>query len=140
MADLPSLTDEPYHPLFAYNSSFALREAVSYLSRSRDDPAFIKAVKAALREDRPGSSYLASTLIGEGRIACLPEALDRAMKEIRRPEGSGDDVFTSIMLVLEHGTEAQRGQFAAVAGELKATYPDYAAFLELKRSQISPQK
>ncbi len=140
LEELPSLADEPYHPLFAYSSSFALREAVLYLSRHRDDPAFLKAVKAALRKDRPGSSYLASTLMSDGQMACLPEALGRAMKEIRRPEDSGDDVFTSILLVLEHGTVAQRRQFVSIAGELKATYPDYAAFLEFKRSQESAGK
>jgi hypothetical protein len=139
-AELPSLTDDPYHPLFAYNSSVALHTAVSYLSHYRDDPTFLKAVKAALREDRPGSSYLASRLMSEGQMACLPEALGRAMKVIRRPASNGDDVISAIRLVLEHGTDAQLREFSAVAGELKVRYPDYAAFLELKRLQESPRK
>jgi hypothetical protein len=140
LAELPNLTDEPYHPLFAYNPSFALHGAVSYLSHYRDDPRFLKAVKALLREDRAGSSYLASILMNEGQMACLPEALGRAMKVIRRPETNGDDLFSAIRLVLEHGTDAQRREFASVAGELKVMYPDYAAFLELKRLQESPKK
>jgi hypothetical protein len=140
LAELPGLTDEPYHPLFAYNPGFALHMAVSYLAHYRDDPTFLKAVKAVLREDRAGSSYLASILMSEGQMACLPEASGRAMKVIRRPETDGDDVFSAIRLVLEHGTDDQRREFATVAGELKVMYPDYAAFLELKRLQESPRK
>lgn len=139
-AELPSLTDEPYHPLFAYNPSFALHRGVSYVSHYRDDPTFLKGVRTALRGDFAGSSYLASVLMSEGQMACLPEALRRATKVIRRPETNGDDVFSAIRLVLEHGTDDQRRELATVVGELKVMYPDYAAFLELKRSQTSSRK
>ena len=60
---------------------------------------FLEPVKAALREDRAGSSYLASILMSEGQRACLPEALGRAMKVIRCPEANGDDVSSAIGLV-----------------------------------------
>ncbi len=73
-------------------------------------------------------------------MACLPDALDRALKVIRRPESSGDDVLAAILLLLKHGTPSQRRQYAAAAGEPKQMYPDYAAFLELKWSQESPEK
>lgn len=135
VADLPGFADEPYHPLFSYNSSFALHAAERYLSRYGNDSRFIEAVKAALREDRPGSSALAAVLIEEGQTVCLPEALVRAMKVVRRPAADGDDVMAAIRLLLRDGTEDQRGQLAALAGEFKSTNPDYAAFLQLKLAQ-----
>ena len=137
--DLPSLTDEPYHPLFSYDRSFALHSAVTYLSRYRGNPPLLKAVLAALRNDRPGSCYLASRLIGQGQTAYLPVALARALTVIRRPESDGDDVFASILLLLQHGTAAQRRQITVTSAELQREYPDYAAFLERKRSQETPK-
>lgn len=65
-SSLPGLADQPYHPLFSYNASSPLHAAANYLLRDRDNPVFLNAMKTALREDRPGSSYLASRLIAEG--------------------------------------------------------------------------
>jgi hypothetical protein len=135
MTDLPGFADEPYHPLFAYNYNLALHPAIQYLSRYRDDPSLIRMVKVALRKDRPGSSAFAASLIAKGQKTCLPEALDRAMKVIRRPEANGDDVFSAIQLVLRYGAEDQRRQYASLTAELKSLNPDYAAFLQLKLSQ-----
>jgi hypothetical protein len=130
LSDLPGLADEPYHPLFAYNSSQPMGQAVHYLSRYRNDPAFIEAVSIALRGDQPGSSALASNLVYEGQRACLPEALDRALKVIHRPTDS--DVFAGIRLIVAEGSEQQRRQYLAVVQEFKATNPDYAAFLMMQ--------
>lgn len=131
LADVPGFADEPRYPL--YSSPEALGYARSYLARYRDDPAFVDAVRTALREDRSGSSAIAGDLIREGQKACLPEALDRAMKVIRRPTAS--DVFSAIMLVLTEGSDEQRRQYVAVAQEFKNTNPDYAAFLLMKLNQ-----
>jgi hypothetical protein len=135
MADLSGFADEPYHLLFSYNYNLALHPAIQYLSRYRDDPSLIQMVKVALCKDRPGSSALAAILITKEQKACLPQALDRAMKVIRRPEANGDDVFSAIQLVLRYGTEDQRRQYASLTSELKSVNPDYAAFLQLKLSQ-----
>jgi hypothetical protein len=92
-------------------------------------------MKAALRDDRAGSSALASALIEQGQMACLPEALVRAIKVVQRPAADGDDVVTAIHLILRYGTDEQRCQLAAFASEVKSTNPDYAAFLQMKLAQ-----
>jgi hypothetical protein len=137
LADLPRLADEPYHPLFSYNSSYPLSSAVRYLLRYSSDPSFNRMVKAALRKDRPGSSALAASLITDGRKDCLPEALTRAMKVLYRPEADGSDVFGSIQLVLHYGNEEQRRRYARLVTDFKNINPDYVAFLQLKLSQSS---
>lgn len=137
VADLSGFADEPYHPLFAYSPSFALHPAVAYLSRYRSDAMFLEAVKTALRDDRPGSSFLAVRLIDEGQRGCLYEALDRALKVIRRSHADGDDLFASIRLVLGYGSEEQRRQLESLAVGFKSTNPDYAAFLQLRIAQAS---
>jgi len=133
LADVPAFADEPRYPLFSGNSSEALGYTLNYLARYRDDPAFINAVRTALREDRSGSLAIAGNMIGEGQKACLPDALARAMKVISRPTAS--DVFFAIMLVLTQGSDEQRRQYVAVAQEFKNTNPDYAAFLLMKLNQ-----
>ncbi len=135
LADLAGFSDQPSHPLFSYNPSPAAQAAKAYLLRYRNDAAFLAALKTALREDQTGSSYLAWRLIDSGPTACLPEALDRAMLVVRRPDADGDDVFSSIRLILTYGAPAQRGQLAALAQELKAVNPDYAAFLQRQLGQ-----
>lgn len=135
VADLSGFTDEPYHPVFAYSPSLALHPAVAYLSRYRSDAMFLEAMKTALRDDRPGSSFLAARLIDEGQRGCLSEALDRALKVIRRSHADGDDLFASVRLVLSYGTEEQRRQLESLAVGFKSTNPDYAAFLQLKLAQ-----
>jgi hypothetical protein len=134
IADMPGFADEPYHPLFAYNPSFALHAAEAFLSQHRDDPVFIETVKAGLRRDRSGFSFLAARLIDDGQKQLLPDGLDRAMKLIRRPAADGDDLLTSIRLVIDHGTDEQRGSLAALAVELKDEDPDYALLLERQLS------
>lgn len=131
LADVPAFADEPRYPL--YSSPEALGYARSYLARYRDDPAFVDAVRTALREDRPGSLAIAGNMISEGQRACLPDALARAMKVISRP--TAFDVFPAIVLVLTEGSDEQRRQYVAVAQEFKNTNPDYSAFLLMKLGQ-----
>ncbi len=133
LADLPAFADEPNHPLFSYESSFAMRAAVRYLSRYHEDAGLLEKVKTALKEDSAGSSDIAGALIGQGQRELVPDALDRAMKVVRRPEAS--DVFPAIMLILEEGSDEQRRQFADVIGQFRSINPDYAAFLQLKLNQ-----
>ncbi len=135
MSDLSSLADEPYHPLFSYSSSFPLHSAVAYLARHSDNAVLVDAVKAALREDRAGSSFLAARLIDKGQKDCLLDALDRAMKVVRRPAANGDDLSASLRLVLEYGTEEQRRQLNSVAVGFKDANRDYAAFLQQRLAQ-----
>jgi hypothetical protein len=135
LADVPGFADQPYHPLFAYDSSPALSASVNYLSRYAGGPEFLEGVKAALRQDRPGSSAVAAGLIDHGQKACLPEALDRAMKVIGRPAANGSDVFAAIMLILNEGSDDQRRQYLATASRVRSINPDYAAFLQLKLNQ-----
>lgn len=135
LADVPGFADEPYHPLFAYNSSFALSAAVHYLSRYGEEPAFIERVKTSLRENLPGSSALASALTGSAEKACLSEALSRALKVIARPAADESDLFSAIMLVLNKGSDEQIEQYEMLANQMKSANPDYAAFLQLKLHQ-----
>jgi hypothetical protein len=83
-------------------------------------------------------------LIDEGHKACLPEALDRALKVIRRPTADGDDVVTSIRLVLDYGTEDQHRQLAALAAGFEDTilpttralqYRKLKKWFKIKRAQ-----
>jgi hypothetical protein len=132
---ISGFADEPYRSLFSYDSSYPLRSAVTYMAPYGDNLGFVEMVKAALREDRAGSSAIAGALIRDGHTACLPEALDRAMKVIGRPAANESDVFSAVMLVLEEGSDAQRRQYAMLISQFKSRNPDYAAFLQLKLSQ-----
>ncbi len=135
VADVPGFADEPYHPLFAYKYNVALQDAIAYLSRYKENPALIEATKSALRADRPGSCFLAARLIDEGQKACLPEALDRAMKVIDRPAADADDLGVALRLVLRYGTGAQLRRLAALSIEFRSTNPDYAGFLQRQIAQ-----
>jgi hypothetical protein len=140
LADIAGFTDEPYHPLFAYNSSFVLHSAAAYLCHYRNNSAFLKMVKTALREDLPGSCYLAARLIDEGQKAYLPEAVNRAMEVIRRPAADGDDVSSAIYLVLRYGRDDEHRQIAALAIQFKSTNPDYATFLQRRLDQSNDRR
>jgi hypothetical protein len=137
IADLAGFTDEPYHPLFAYNGAIALHAAVAYLMNYRHNSTFLEAVRKALRQDVPGSSFLAARLIDEGQSACLREALNRAMKVVRRPAADGDDVSSAVGRVLRYGTNNERRQLAAFAAKFQKTNPDYSTFLERRIAQSS---
>jgi hypothetical protein len=132
LEDLPGFADEPYHPLFRYEHGPALKPAIRYLAHYSEEPALIEMVKTALRNDRPGSSTIASSLISAGQTACLSEALDRAMKVIAHPEANGSDVFSAITLILDKGSDQQRRQYVALISRVKSTNADYAAFLQLR--------
>jgi hypothetical protein len=129
LANLSGLVDEPQPSLWFYSRSFALRAAVRYLVRYRDDPAFIEAVKMALRQDRPGSSALAGVLLEKGQEDFLPEALARAMQVLRRPASDESDLSAALLAVLRFGDGRQRNELASIAAGFKKTNPEYADFL-----------
>jgi hypothetical protein len=123
------LTDVPRAARWSRADNFVLRATLRYLVRYRNDAAFVEAVKMALREDRPGSSVVAGALLEKGQEDCLPEALARAMKVLRRPADGESDLSAALLAVLRFGDRQQRNELAFIAAGFKKVNPDYADFL-----------
>jgi len=103
------------------------------LTNYLDDPVFVEDLRSALRKKIPGSVTIASKLATKIPTDCRAEALKRALDVADhpgayQPTGHGD-VYSSMVLIKEYGTLAQRRQLAAISAKYRATYPEYAAFL-----------
>ena len=116
LADLPALTDSSAH-------GSALRLAARYLTLYQDDLVFIPALKAALNQDRPGSSAVALALVDKGQKDCLPEALTRASRVLRHPSADQLDLDAALLLVRRYGSGAERSELRATAMAFKKTIP-----------------
>jgi hypothetical protein len=100
-------------PLHAWGSAMSL---VGY----GDDPIVDDALRRALQDDVDGSCYIAWTLARNGHRATLPDALDRALRVVNRPNSDRTDLQGAAALIRDFGSDAQLAQLAAVVRKYQA--------------------
>ena len=94
-------------PLHAWGTANSLLEY-------GDHPVTTEALRKALRNDVPGTSYISWTLARNGHQATLPDALARALKVADRPDGDFTDLQGAAALLREYGSDQDLKQLAAL--------------------------
>lgn len=94
-------------PLHAWGAANSLLEY-------GDHPVTTETLRRALRNDVPGTSYIAWTLARNGYQATLPEALARALKVADRPGGDFTDLQGAAALLRDYGSDQDLRQLAAL--------------------------
>lgn len=78
-------------------------------------------LRAALRDDLEGTSYIASMLVQNGYRSVLPEALQRARRVADRPNALFDDLLAAANLLRDFGSEHDLKELAAIVRRHQST-------------------
>jgi hypothetical protein len=98
------IADAPVH---AWGSATILLEFA-------DNPVTIEALRQAMHDDLPGSSYIAWTLAHNGHQQVLKESLTRALKVVDRPAADLADLEGAAALLRDFGSDRQLDQLASL--------------------------
>jgi hypothetical protein len=77
-------------------------------------PVTTEALRQALRDDVPGTSYIAWTLARNDHRATLPDAIARALKVVDRPGAGLTDLQGAAALLRDFGNDEQLRQLATI--------------------------
>jgi hypothetical protein len=113
------IADSPLHDWGSANS----------LLEFGDNPVTTGTLRRALRDDVPGTSYIAWTLVRNGHRDTLPEAQARALKVVDRPDSDYTDLQGAAALLTEYGTDEQLKQLANLVRKYQSSNRKYYQML-----------
>jgi hypothetical protein len=101
-------TDDLLIGTWIANAPFNAWGSANSLVEYADSPITTETLRQALRNDLPGSSYIAMVLSNHGNKATLPDAVARAFRVVDDPAGLGaafNDVQGAAALLRDHGSD-----------------------------------
>jgi hypothetical protein len=115
-------------------AAFEAHKPAFLLEEYGDDPVLLELLNNALKQDLPGSSYIAWQLVKKGHRVLISEALAGALRVANLPRADfmgsqGEDLQGAVALILEDGTDEHVQQLAELVWKYRAVDPQYVNVL-----------